>query len=70
MGSRKSGFMSFQQSVQAFVRKAASGSDIPTINVAKAFPENEYKKLAFWNGIGGFYGECMGGGVSAWVVVE
>ena len=56
MGSRKSGFMSFQQSVQAFARKAAPGSDIPTINVAKTFPEREYTKLAFWNTISPFFG--------------
>ena len=53
---RNSGFLSFQQSVQAFARKAAPGSDVPTINVAKNFPETAYTKVTFWSTISSFFG--------------
>lgn len=52
-------FMSFQQSVQAFARKAAPGSDIPTVRVASNFPTAGYTLNTFWFAITFFYGLVM-----------
>ena len=52
----QSGFMSIQQSVQAFARRAAPGSSIPTIEVASNFPTAGYKQSIFWAQIAFVYG--------------
>ena len=55
-------FMAFQQSVQAFARKAAPGAHIPTVKVATNFPTTGYKESVFWNLISFVYGlvACIG----------
>ena len=54
-----SGFMSIQQSVQAFARKTAPGGNIPTVKVALNFPTAGYKQSIFWSQITFVYGLVM-----------
>ena len=54
------GFLSIQQSVQAFARKAAPGASIPTVDLGLNFPTSEYTNTTFWANVSQFYPILMG----------